>query len=486
MTPFRIPAPAAPETLDGVPAFDAALRRDYGSYLLSLGLINIGGLLMLPVVTAWLSAADLGLYSLVETARVQGITFSLLGLKFAYLYYYSKIPPEDRPGLFGVTLLLATAASLLGGLALWAVFGSASVMARFDSTPLPQAWLLVPLLMLGATQTILMTELRALRQAWLSGAIAFSQLVVGLAAGLLLLAVFDLGIAGLLFAELITGILVNAATLLLMRHRLHFRWHTGQTLALLRYGIPMMGSLVLRYSLDTLCRFLLAALVSIEAAGTFLIASRVSSIFDSLLALPFFTAWGGLVHHALRQPAAPTIIGRASMLALGLSSLLVLAVLAARPWLFDLLAHDRMPAAAGLFALLLLSRAVMLVRSPLTSGILVTGQTGWATHNSLLGLAVFLVLIYPLARLWQAEGMAAALLIANSVATGALIAQSRQHCRPQIARSALLPVALALTGAALSLTPAGRPAILAGLLGAALAGLLVVRRRTRISDTEPG
>src|SRR3546814_3070262 len=51
-----------------------------------------------------------------------------------------------------------------------------------------------------------------------------------------------------------------------MRRRLHFRWQPAQIKALLRYGLPMMGSLMLRYSLDTLCRFLLAALVSIEAA----------------------------------------------------------------------------------------------------------------------------------------------------------------------------------------------------------------------------
>src|SRR3546814_2222243 len=48
-------------------------------------------------------------------------------------------------------------------------------------------------------------------------------------------------------------------TLWLMRRRLHFRWQPAQIKALLRYGIPMMGSLMLRYSLDTLCRFLLAA-----------------------------------------------------------------------------------------------------------------------------------------------------------------------------------------------------------------------------------
>lgn len=480
--PPRLAPATAPEDLRGIAAFDAALRRDGASYLVSLGLVNLGGVLMLPITTAWLSPAELGLTSLIETAMIQGITFSLLGLKFAYLYYYAHGDAADRGYLLGTTLLLSAVASLAGGLLLSGLFGSAAVMAHFNSAPLAQSWLLMPNLMLGAVQTILLTELRAARQAWLSGAVAVVQLALSLGSSLLLVAVWHLGITGLLLAQLVTGLLVDSAALYLMRRRLRFRWQPAQMLVLLRYGVPMMGSLMLRYALDTISRFLLAALVSIEAAGAFLVANSVTSIFDSLLALPFFTAWGGLVHHALRQPEAPAIVGRAAMLALVLGGLLVLAMLAAQPWLFDLLAHGRMPEAAGLFALLLLSKAIMLVRSPLTAGILVTGRTGWATRNSLLGLVVFLVLIYPLARLWQAEGMAAALLLANAVAMAVLAAESWRHCRPRLDRTAALPVLAALCGVGLCLTPAGGTAMLATLFGLALAAALLAWRHA--ADTE--
>ena len=483
MPAFRLSAPDAPDALAGPAAFAAALRHDYGSYLLSLGLINLGNVLLLPVITAYLSPEDLGLYSLVETTMIQGITFSLLGLKFAYLYYYAHTPVAERAGLFGSTLLLAAMASLTGGLLLWALFGNTAIMACFDTTPLRHAWLMIPLLMLGAMQTLLMTELRAARRAWLSGGIAVAQLALTLLGSLLLVAVFGFGLTGLLLAQLVTGLLVGGIALALMRNRIAFRWQPRQIKALLHYGIPMMGSLLLRYSLDTACRFLLAALVSIEAAGTFLVANSVASVFDGLLALPFFTAWGGLVHHALRQPAAATIVGRATGLAITLGSLLVLVILAARPWLFDILAHHPMPDTAALFTLLLLSKAVLLVRSPLTSGILATGRTGWATSNSLLGLVVFLALLYPLAQSWQAAGMAAALLIANTVATLVLALQARRHCRPRINGTAWLLCGLAAGGGLLGLTPAGWPAILAALLGAALIATLLTWRHP--ADTEP-
>jgi len=483
MPAVRLDSAAAPETLSGVPAFTAALRRDFTGYLLSLGLINLGNVLLLPLITAYLSAADLGLYSLVETAQVQGVTFSLLGLKFAYLYYYAHLPAEERPGLFGSTLILSAAASLIGGMLLWALFSSAAIMGRFDTATLADAWILAPLLLLGVMQTILLTELRAARQVWLSGTIAIVQLALTLLVSVILVALYGWGLTGLLVAQTIAGGFSCAVAVSFMRHRIRLQWRLPQLHALLRYGLPMMGSLMLRYSLDTLCRFLLASLVSIEAAGIFMVASRVASVFDSLLALPFFTAWGGLVHHAMRQPAAPSIVGRVSGLAIGTGSILFLLMLVLQPRLFGLLAHAPMHELSGLFALLLLARAVQLVRSPLTAGILVTGRTGWAARNSLFGLAVFLILLYPAARLWQTEGMAAAVLVAHIASTVSISYEAWRHCRPRIDPRAILLGALAILGTALSLTASGGSGILPFLLGAALViGFLAWRHAT---DADP-
>src|SRR3546814_13530092 len=117
----------------------------------------------------------------------------------------------------------------------------------------------------------------------------------------------------------------------------------------------------------------------------------------------------------------------------------------------------------------------MLVRSPLTAGILMTGHTGWATRNSLLGLVVFLILIYPLAHLWQAEGLAAALLIAHTPATLVLVANSWRPCLPQIDGRALWQGRGALCGALIGLESSGTPALPADLRGALLDPVLLPR-----------
>ncbi|MFN4274855.1 MAG: lipopolysaccharide biosynthesis protein [Ferrovibrio sp.] len=473
----------APEHLVGVRDFTVALRYDFTSYLFSLGLLQLGNLLVLPLVTAHLTGADVGLYSLVEAALLQGMTLSLLGLKFAYLYYYAQMEPAQRQRLLGTCLSMTVIASLAVGLLLTMPFSSAPIMGLFDSATLPHAWLLMPLLLTGAVQTVLLTELRAARRVWLSGLIAATQMAIHLLLAWLLIAGYRAGLTGLLSAQALAQAISCLASFILLRRRIAAALDVKQAGRLLRYGLPMMTGLTLRYSLDTLCRFLLAALVSIEAAGLFLIISAISALFEAVIANPFYTAWGGLVHHALRRPEAGSILGRVTSIALAAGSAAFLLILACQPLLFTLLAHDPMPEAAGAFALLLLSRLVMLVRSPLTGGLLRTGRTGWAVSNTLLALAIFGILIYPAATYAGLAGMAGTLLLANVVASAALTLAAWRHCPQRLEPAALLLGLLAAAATILTLLQGGMPPWPWGiLLPAALFLLFRLGRHIHVND----
>lgn len=477
------PTTTAPELLAGPAAYTRALLHDFGGYFLSLGLLSLGGILLLPMITASLSPAELGLFSLVDTALTQGLTLGLLGLKFSYLYYYAHIPSDDRPRLLGNTLILCGAGSLVVGILLAGLFGSTSVMAQFDAAPLPMAWLLVPLLFIGATQVVLLTELRAARHVKLAGVIAVAQLALLLAFSYWMVVEQRYGLPGLLGAQLIAQGSATLVALVLLLPRLAIDFDITWSQRLLRYGLPMMGSLTLRYALDTICRFLLAALVSIEAAGLFLVVNRVTMLFEGLLANPFLMAFGGLVHHALRKTDAAQILGRISSVMLAAGAAFALILLALREPLFQMLAHDPMPGSAGLFALLLLSRLVMTVRSPLTAGMLRDGRTGWSATNSLLALMLFLALIWPAATLAGATGTAFAMLAANLIATLQLAVAARRQCQQHLQPEAWTLAALLVVAAVAISLLGDLPLALWGVILAA-AGWLSLRllRHVHVMD----
>lgn len=481
--PVGSPPPDAPEQLAGVRDFTRALARDFSSYLFSLGLLQLGNLLILPVITAHLAAPQIGLYSLIETALLQGVTFSLLGLKFAYLYYYAQVVPEQRPRLLGTSLVLAAIASLVAGSLFAILFASPAIMRQFDSEPLPHSWLLLPLLLTGTAQTVLLTELRAARHVWLSGTIAAIQMGLYLLLAWILIAGQQAGLAGLLSAQVLAQIISSLSAFMLLRRRIAAAFDTPQAWRLLRYGVPLMLGLMLRYSLDTLCRFLLAALVSIEAAGQFMIISSISVLFEAVLANPFYMAWGGLVHHALRRPEAGRILGRVSSIALAAGATVFLLMLACQPMLFALLVHDPMPGVAAAFALLLLSRLIMLARSPLTGGLLRTGRTGWAVSNTLLALAIFCATIYPAATFAGLTGMAGALLVANLIASTTLTVVAWRHCPQRLEPAALALGGMAVAATILTLLQGGLPAWQWGILSVAAAFLLIhLGRHIHVND----
>ena len=455
-----------------------ALQRDYVGYLISTGLLAMGNLALLPVITGYLTPAEIGLYSLVEAGTNLGATISLLGLKFAYLYHHAHVEAgaetEARPKLLGTAMAIAAISALLAGGLLWAVFGSGMIMALFDAPGLPKPWLL-PLLMLGgAWQALLHTQRRAERRVALAGSIAVLQLAVWLAASSYLVIVQDAGLPGLIGGQII-GQFTACLLAFLARPMPRFAFDAARAVPLVRYGVPLMLGLLLRYSLDSMARFMLAAWAGIALAGDYLIAMRVATLFEGLLALPFFTAWGGLVHHALKQPRAGEILGRVSDVALAASALLVLLSLCLQPWLFALLAHDARPDLAALFGMILLAKAIFVAKSPLGGGLLRTGRTGWSVRNNLLALAVFLPLAWPMIAYGGATGGAAAIVAATLVALLKQAMESQQHCRQQQRMAAIAAALLAL------LLPfgiaAGLPAQPAAWAGLIVAGFILLRLR---------
>ncbi len=424
-----------------------ALAQDHAGYLVSVGLLALGNLLLLPLVTATFDPTMIGLYSLVESGLTLGATLCLLGQKFAYLYFQARQPAASHPALLGTALALTSTAALLIGLPLALFFGNGPAMALFAASALPQAWLLPLLLLGGSIQALLITALRAERRVALAGSLAVLNLICWLGASALLVLWAGLGLPGLLLGQLCGQ--VAAISLALLRPGMTApRWRFDAALSrpLLAYGTPLMLGLLARYALDSLSRFLIAAWAGIAAAGDYLIAMRIASLFDALLALPFFMAWGGLVHHALQRPAAGAILSRVSALTMAAGGLLLAVLLALQPLLFGLLAGAARPDLLPLFGFCLLSQFFVLVKSPLGAGLLRLPGTGWALRNHLLTLALFLPLAWPAIRLAGAVGATAAIALANMLATLILFMQAQHHSAQNLPRLALLlPPALAAT-----------------------------------------
>jgi O-antigen/teichoic acid export membrane protein len=398
------------------------LQDDYRDAVWSLGVPGLGQLALLPLLVATLTARELGALAVIEAVMTPAATLGMMGLKFAYLYRYPQETPSVRGRLFATCLMLGCLLSVVTGMlvALPLMIAGVWQTAGFSEPVMRQPLLLVLALVTTTVHGMLLTWWRAERAlAGVTGA-TWAQLVGQVLVGGAAIGPAGWGVDGLFVGQVVgtlaaIGLLVRGIRRTAPAAVGDWRPDVAEARRLLAYGWPLTLGLLVRYGMDSIARLLLARLVSLEAAGAWLVVSRVIGLFDVLVSNPLLMAWGGLMHHVLRLPQASGVLRAVASRVLTGSTLAALGLLVAHQALLGWLAEGYGSGHAWLFLWLLAGKWLVVVKSPLTSGVYLTGDTAWAGRNHLLALGLFLVL-GPTLAVWQdAEGLAAAILLSTLV-----------------------------------------------------------------------
>ena len=182
------------------------------------------------------------------------------------------------------------------------------------------------------------------------------------AAAVFLAASHGLGVEGVLwglFAGTLASLLVLAAAVL---PGLRLGLAVAEIAPMLRYGLPVMGGLLIRFGLDAALRWMLAALVSLDVLTDYLAAAKVADLFEALFANAFFMAWGTLVYRVIRRPDA----GRMTAAALRVTAAAVALLLATAGPMFALVGGGGLHEAPRILPLLLLGKVAVILQSPLS------------------------------------------------------------------------------------------------------------------------
>jgi hypothetical protein len=410
------------------------LQRDTWAYAVSLGPLGLGGLALLPLMTQVLSPAELGWLAVAEALMLPASTLGMMGLKFAYLYRFAHSTPQQQRHLMATCLALGSLISLACGLAAMVLATHPALLGLVGwngGVPLQQPWLLAAQVPVGTVQALFMTELRAQRRVRETAVVSYAQLGATLAATAGFTWLLPWGLDGFM-AGALAGQVVGLAGVwgvLWWPSWAARRVGTSDTPAamvqwaeapaLLRYGWPLTAGLLVSYGMDGIARLLLAGWATVEAAAEWLVVTRVLSVFDVLVANPFFMAWGGLVHHVLRRPDAAEVARIVSRWTMLNSSVAVVVMVALDAPITVLMSGEAQPGLEMLFLLLLWSRWMAVVKSPLCCGVQRYGDTKWIFWNNLMSLAIFVLAMLSVRSL--ETGMKPAICIATSVTLANLV-----------------------------------------------------------------
>ena len=225
---------------------------------------------MLPVITAILGPADIGVFALVTA--IAGLVAAVSGMGSTYILsaHYPTLDGPGRRGLVSTVLALAVTVALLASVVVMALWHPLS--ARWQAVAgVPSSWIALALAtsVAGVPWTIATDTLMLRGGARRFALIGVTQSAVGAGVTTVCLYTFDLGLTALFVSALAVSAVAGVAGLIFLRDELALRIERRWLIECLRVG-PIMGGGHLLETVHTVVeRVLLSSTVGLAALGLY-------------------------------------------------------------------------------------------------------------------------------------------------------------------------------------------------------------------------
>jgi O-antigen/teichoic acid export membrane protein len=345
-------------------------------------------LLLLPLLVSRLSQADYGSWALYEVAVLVLSSIALLGLDVGLMREYTANDDaalRRRAVATALSVLAAAALLLFGGLQLAAWLLRPLVCGASCALLAPERVAMV-LVLVGADALfqLLLSILRIRGQAAAFALLTFTRLtlfLLGATAALLL----GFGLNGALLGRLAAVLAVLPPAVWLVRGELAVGFDRAAAGRLLRYGLPLLPTNLALYVLTAADRFILQASATLELVAVYTFAYKLASGLDVLVIRPFALDWAARRFTIAGGPQpqaryAETLVGY--LLA---ATAAALAIGAAAPLVFALVAPAGYAAGLELLPPLLAALVLFGARYPINIGMMLHSRTdllpglSWAT-----------------------------------------------------------------------------------------------------------
>jgi len=380
------------------------LFADSGIYLLGAALVGAGNFILVPLYTRYLTPSQFGLYTLLDLAILIAVTLSTLRLEVAFLKWFGEGPRGYA--VLSTTLITSGLCGAVAG-GLFALFLQSNLAQAWNIAVAPSiALLLLPLILCENLQMIFLAHLRVQRRAQAFSVCAVIRLLVTILASLQFVVATHQALTGVFLGRL-AG---DAATLLLLIFLSRTTEWRRPSVALLRpmlsFSLPLIWSGLAVMLMDGAGRYFLLRYGSMEEVGIYGAAAKISSLFPLLVTQPFGVAWGGMLFRIVKMKGARETYSRIfSYVLLGSQvAALLLSMCASR--FVAVLGNKTYEAAISVLPLVFLTRAVAILEYPASTGIYLSGRTGWFAAIYSAGLITTLALCSGLVPLYGMYGAA--------------------------------------------------------------------------------
>lgn len=373
--------------------------------------------LLVPIYARSLAPGDFGAAALIAALATLGSIVVTLGFDFTLTrWYWLTEDPDDRrttvatvfwAQLFA-SLSLAGAAALVAPLAARVLVGDERLTDEFRLA----AAGLVPLSLAAVLRVWLRTQRRPLTALALNIALA----AVTLALAILFVPVLELGVSGIFLATGSASAVGAAAAVALMRSWADpRRIRKDRFRAMLSLGAPTVPGNGAVWFVDLSDRFMIRLFESAAQVGRYQVAATLAAA-TSLGVAALEQAWGPYALSIQDRPGAREIYARVLLATVSVLGAVAVAVSAAAPLVFGVVASDTYEAAPMVMSLLAFAFVLVGVRVVLNTAGLIVGSQRGVTAALIAGALLNLLLNLAFVPIWGIAGAGLATLVAQLAA----------------------------------------------------------------------
>lgn len=284
------------------------------------GIFLVGGLasklvgfLLIPVYTRYLSPADYGVLELLFVTLEVVTIFAVLGVDSGLFKAFSFEAGSDEEKREVVSsayyFILVASALIFGGLILFA--RPISSLLLKDTGDYSELLMLLFIAgFLKANSIIPFKILRANLESIKYTLISLLGFIVSVSLNIYFIVGLGKGLAGIVYSDLISSVVVLTVNTIIARPWLIFRFCWNDLVGMLRFGLPLVPTALAYLIINISDRYFLEHLSTTHQLGLYSLGNKFSSILHFIFLTPFLTVWPSIYFPLAKSEKAGEELGQ--------------------------------------------------------------------------------------------------------------------------------------------------------------------------------
>ncbi len=346
------------------------------------------GFFLLPIYTRYLSPSDYGILELLAVSLNIIMILAQQGLQTSFFRAYSfdyKDDSEEQKSVISTSYLYLAFSSILflGGMYLLSGQINGLLFQSKNYTNLVRLTFITGFF--NTLTNIPFQLLRARLQSVRFSLVSILRFLLNLFFNIYFILKLKLGLSGVIYGNLCTGILIAVLTFFLVSRYLSLKISLAKLRGMLSYGLPLVPGALSFWVLTVADRYLLERLSSTTQLGLYSLGIRFSGILEFVLIQPFLTTWPSIYFPLAKEKDAQMTFSRLTTYFLLIGCFFGLGIIAISSPAIKVMADQKFWEASRVIPLLVFATLLYGLFSLLNLGIFIQNKTKY--NPMIIGVA---------------------------------------------------------------------------------------------------